>query len=108
MGSRINVNYLIDLLSGSCIARVKISRSVRATAPQDSRVNDVIYEFQGNVYLSMPISSTDWRGTYQALVGLAGGIVQGATSKNPIVGMAGAAATGAADAIMSEKVSPSL
>ena len=105
MGSRINVNYLIDLLSGSCIARVKISRSVRATAPQDSRVNDVIYEFQGNVYLSMPISSTDWRGTYQALVGLAGGIVQGATSKNPIVGMAGAAATGAADAIMSEKVS---
>lgn len=106
MGSKVKVNYLIDLLSGSCIARVKITRSVRATAPQDSRVNDVIYEFQGNVYLSMPISSTDWRGTYQALVGLAGSIVQGAASGGG-VGAIGGAVTGAANAIMSEKVSVS-
>lgn len=106
MGSKVKVNYIIDLLSGSCLARVKITRSVRATAPQDSRVNDVIYEFQGNVYLSMPISSTDWRGTYQALINLAGGIVQGAASGGG-VGAIGGAVTGAANAIMSEKVSVS-
>lgn len=105
MGSRIKVNYIIDLLSGSCLARVKITRNPRSTAPQDSRVNDVIYEFQGNVYLSMPISATDWRGTYQALIGLVGGVVGGATSKNPIIGAAGAAVTGSANLITSEKVS---
>lgn len=106
MGSKVKVNYIIDLLSGSCLARVKMTRSVRSTAPQDSRVNDVIYEFQGNVYLSMPISATDWRGTYQALVGLAGGIIQGAASGGG-VGAIGGAVTGAANAIMSEKVSVS-
>lgn len=106
MGSRINVNYLIDLLSGSCIARVKITRSVRATAPQDSRVNDVIYEFQGNVYLSMPISSTDWRGTYQALINLAGSVFNGAASGGGYGAVAGAI-TGAANAVMAEKVSVS-
>ena len=106
MGSKIKVNYLIDLLSGSCIARVKITRAIRSTAPQDSRVNDVIYEFQGNVYLTMPISSTDWRGTYQALVSLAGGIVQGAASGGGF-GAAAGAVTGAANLIMSEKVSVS-
>lgn len=106
MGSRINVNYLIDLLSGSCIARVKITRSVRATAPQDSRVNDVIYEFQGNVYLSMPISSTDWRGTYQALINLAGSVFNGAASGGGYGAVAGAV-TGAANAIMAEKVTVS-
>ena len=106
IGSKVKVNYLIDLLSGSCIARVKITRAIRPTAPQDSRVNDVIYEFQGNVYLTMPISSTDWRGTYQALVNLAGGIIQGAASGGG-VGAAAGAVTGAASLIMNEKVSVS-
>ena len=103
VGSRINVNYIIDLLSGSCIARVKCTRSIRNTAPQDSRLNDVIYEFQGNVYLTMPISSTDWRGTYQALVGLAGGVVTGIATG----GVGGLASIGASvtNAVTSEKVS---
>lgn len=103
MGSRINVNYLIDLLSGTCIARVKITRQVRSTAPQDARVNDVIYEFQGNVYLTAPISATDWRGAYQSLVGLAGGVVGGLASG----GLAGATAlvSSVASSVTSQKVS---
>lgn len=106
MGSRIKVNYIIDLLSGSCLARVKMSRSPRATAPRDARLNDVIYEFQGNVYLTMPISATDWRGTYQALVGLASNIISGASSGGSLGAISGAV-TGAADAIMAEKVTVS-
>ena len=103
MGSRINVNYLIDLLSGCCIARVKITREVRSTAPHDSRVNDVLYEFQGNVYLTMPISATDWRGAYQSLVGLAGGVVGGIASGG--VGGALAIASSVASSVTSQKVS---
>lgn len=103
MGSKIKVNYLIDLLSGTCIARVKITRQIRSTAPQDARVNDVIYEFQGNVYLTAPISATDWRGAYQSLIGLAGGVVGGLVSG----GLAGATAlvSSVASSVTSQKVS---
>lgn len=103
MGSKIKVNYLIDLLSGTCIARVKITRQIRNTAPQDARVNDVIYEFQGNVYLTAPISATDWRGAYQSLIGLAGGVVGGLVSG----GLAGATAlvSSVASSVTSQKVS---
>ena len=103
MGSAINVNYLIDMLSGCCIARVKITRQIRSNAPNDSRVNDVIYEFQGNVYLTVPISATDWRGAYQSLVSLAGGVVGGISSGG--VGGALAIASSVASSVTSQKVS---
>lgn len=103
MGSQINVNYLIDLLSGCCIARVKITREIRSNAPHDSRVNDVLYEFQGNVYLTMPISATDWRGAYQSLISLAGGVVGGIASGG--VGGALAIASSVASSVTSQKVS---
>lgn len=103
MGSRINVNYLIDMLSGCCIARVKITRQVRSSAPYDSRVNDVLYEFQGNVYLTVPISATDWRGAYQSLVSLAGGVIGGISSGG--VGGALAIASSVASSVTSQKAS---
>lgn len=103
MGSAINVNYLIDMLSGCCIARVKITRQVRSSAPYDSRVNDVLYEFQGNVYLTVPISATDWRGAYQSLVSLAGGVIGGISSGG--VGGALAIASSVASSVTSQKVS---
>ena len=79
MGSTIHIKYTIDQLSGSCVAQIKITRQRRATAPSDCRTNDILYEFTGNVYETMPISASDWRGAYQSLVTLAGGIIGGAT-----------------------------
>ena len=79
MGSTIHIKYTIDQLSGSCVAQIKITRSMRSTAPRDSRTNDILYEFTGNVYETMPISASDWRGAYQSLVTLAGGVIGGAT-----------------------------
>lgn len=105
IGSRIKVNYLIDLLSGTCLARVKITRQSRSTAPYDSRVNDVIYEYQGNVYLTVPVSATDWRGAYQTLVGLAGGVVGGLASGG--IGGATALVSSVASSVTSQKVSVS-
>lgn len=103
IGSTIKVNYLIDLLSGTCLARVKITRYSRSSAPYDSRVNDVIYEYQGNVYLTVPISATDWRGAYQALVGLAGGVVGGLATGG--IGGATALVSSVASSVTSQKVS---
>ena len=105
MGSIINVKYRIDMLSGSCLAKIKISRQARSTAPQDSSINSIVYEYTGNCYLTMPLSATDWRGTYQALVGLAGGVIGGIA-----LGGAGGAigiAQSVASSVTSQKVSVS-
>lgn len=103
MGSNINVKYRIDLLSGSAVAKVKITRNKRNTAPFDCSINSYIYEFPCNVYLTMPLSATDWRGTYQSLVSLAGGVITGAATGG--IGGAMSIASSVASAVTSNKVS---
>lgn len=105
MGSVISVKYRIDLLSGSGVAKIKITRLRRNTAPFDCRINSYIYEFPCNVYLTMPLSATDWRGTYQSLVSLAGGVVSGLATGG--VGGAVGIASSVASAVTSNKVSVS-
>lgn len=102
MGSQVHIMYTIDMLSGSAIAQVKCTRSIRSSAPKDCRTNDILYEFPCNVYDTMPITATDWRGAYQSLVGLAGGIIGGAVTG----GLAGATAivSSSASAVTSKKV----
>lgn len=105
MGSAISVKYRIDLLSGSAVAKVKITRDRRDTAPFDCSIDSFIYEYPCNVYLTMPLSATDWRGTYQSLVSLAGGVVGGVATGG--VGGAMSIATSVASAVTSNKVSVS-
>lgn len=97
MQGAVNVNYLIDMLSGTCVARVKVNRSSRMYS--DPSIRSVLYEFNGNVYLTMPLSATDWRGTYSAMVNFAGGVVQGASGNT--MGAVGSIAS----AVTSQKVS---
>lgn len=103
MGSVISLKYRIDLLSGSAVAKLKITRLRRKTAPFDCSINSYIYEFPCNVYLTMPLSATDWRGTYQSLVSLAGGVVGGIATGG--VGGAMSIASSVASAVTSNKVS---
>lgn len=102
VGSAVHIKYRIDLLSGCCVAKVKVSRQARSTAPKDCRINSIIYEYTGNVYLNMPLSATDWRGAYQSLVGLVGGVAGGLAG-----GVGGALAIGnsVASSVLSQKVS---
>lgn len=103
MGSTISLKYRIDLLSGSGVAKLKITRSRRKTAPFDCSINSYIYEYPCNVYLTMPLSATDWRGTYQSLVSLAGGVITGAATGG--IGGAMSIASSVASAVTSNKVS---
>lgn len=105
MGSTIKVKYRIDLLSGSAVAKLKITRNRRSTAPFDCMINSYIYEFPCNVYLTMPLSATDWRGAYNSLVSLAGGVVGGVATGG--IGGAVGIATSVASAVTSNKVSVS-
>lgn len=93
----ISIYYTIDLLTGSCIAQVKTSRSKRSTG--DSAVSSVLYEFQGNCFLNIPLSATNWHGTYQSIIQGISGIGQ-AIGGN-VLGGAGQIAS----AVISEKVS---
>ena len=103
MGSVISLKYRIDLLSGSGVAKLKIKRTRRKTAPFDCSINSYIYEYPCNVYLTMPLSATDWRGTYQSLVSLAGGVITGAATGG--IGGAMSIASSVASAVTSNKVS---
>lgn len=99
MSGQIGVKYRIDLLSGCCVAKVKVKRVSRKQT--DPAINSILYQFDGNVYLTMPLSASDWRGAYSSLVNFAGGVVQGMAGNT--MGAVGSIAS----AITSQKVSVS-
>lgn len=62
----VSVIYTIDLLTGSCIAQIKCTRLKRSS--NDSYINSVLYEFQGNCFVNVPLSATDWHGAYNSII----------------------------------------
>lgn len=94
--SNIVVKYTVDLLSGSCIAQVKITRSKRST--NDSYINAVLYEYQGNCFVNIPLSATDWHGAYNSIIQGASAIGS-AIGGNPISAVAQSAGV-----VLSQKV----
>ena len=97
MGGVVHIKYNIDMLSGSCVASVEVKRSARGNT--DASIDTSLYKFNGNCYLTMPLSATDWRGAYNSMVQFAGGIVATAGG-NPMAGI-GAMAS----AVTQQKVS---
>lgn len=87
MGGTVHVHYWIDLMSGSCIAQVEITNDDHNNLIDE----DVIYEFTGNCYESMPLSATDYRGTVQGLMSVVSGVA--AVAMGQPAGM-GSVATG--------------
>ena len=105
MGSRVELSYNIDYLSGSCLAQIKCTRASRSSV--DPSINSVLYEFTGNIYTIIPLSATDWRGAISSAIGLIGGVASGVISAaggNPL-GAIQEIGGSVADAVMSNKVS---
>lgn len=98
MGGRIHVTYWIDLLTGSCIAQVRCQRNARTKT--DVTINDVLYEYTGNCYVTLPLTATDWRGAFNSMLQFVGSAV-GAASGN--FGGLGSMAS----SVIAEKVSAS-
>lgn len=101
-GSRLRLKYNVDMLTGSCIAYLHISRDSRGNG--DCRIYNNMYFYEGNCMLQVPMFATDNRGAIQALMGLAGagvslatgniggfvsGLVDSATQQKVAVGRAG-------------------
>lgn len=88
MGKTLNVVYKIDIVSGSCVALIKVD-------------NSVLYHFEGNCAVSVPVTSFQMQGLMTKIVntGLAGAAVMAGIG-GPLA--AGAFASSAAN-LMSTK-----
>ena len=65
MGAALNVIYTVDILSGSCIASVRVVK--------DS-LDAVLYQFSGNMASNFPITSADYAAVFSGALQLAVGV----------------------------------
>lgn len=65
MRGKISVKYHVDVLTGSCLAEVKVTRD---------GAGGTLYTFSGNCAVQYPVSSGSYVGIVTGLLGLAGGI----------------------------------
>ena len=65
MGATLNVIYTVDILSGSCIASVRVIK--------DS-LDAVLYQFSGNMASNFPITSADYATVFSGALQLAVGV----------------------------------
>lgn len=63
--------YKIDILSGSAT----IMLSVEKLQKNGSKLDAILYQYNGNVFQAVPLSATDWRGYYQSLMNMATSLV---------------------------------
>lgn len=94
-GADINVQYLVDILTGTCYAQVQISKYDEL---QDKTLDNVMYSYVGNCFIELPISGANYARMKQ---GQMASVVHGATSlmgnvfKGAGTGMAAGGAAGA-------------
>lgn len=65
MRSKINVTYTVDVITGACLANVKVSRDGGG---------GVIYTYSGSAIVSYPISSGSYTGVVAGALSLAAGV----------------------------------
>lgn len=96
MGSNLELRYIIDVLSGACVAEITCRRSERGIRG-DSSIDAPVFKFTGNVFQQVPISAVDYSGIIQGQLGLlssAASFVSGAATGNfgaMVGGISGAA-----------------
>ena len=66
MGASLNVIYTVDILSGSCIASVRVIKD---------NLDAVLYQFTGNMASNFPITSADYATVFSGALQLAVGVV---------------------------------
>ena len=98
-GADINVQYLVDILTGTCYAQVQISKYDEL---QDKTLDNVIYSYVGNCFIELPISAANYarmkQGQMASVVhgatSLMGNVFKGSTAGMTAGGPAGAVAGG--------------
>lgn len=80
-----SIQYIIDNLSGACVAQVILSHTRRYD--DDRNIEGTRYEFTGNVFENLPLSAADYRSAINGVLTAMGG-VGAIASGNPVSGAA--------------------
>lgn len=88
MGGTLSLQYIVDILSGSCVAQLYLTRyRNHVGSANESFINDrLIYEYTGNVFEQVPLSAVDYRGTIQGLMTIASGVTSVAAGQSSGLG----------------------
>lgn len=89
MPGRIHVKYHIDLLSGSCVAIIKSTK----TDEHGDVLNSVVYQFMGNCATQVPVTSSQYADAVRSAISIAASV--GTMVAGGIGTVAGAAAKAA-------------
>ena len=82
MGGTLHINYIIDLLTGTLIAELKIVR--QRPHVNEASTSKVIATYTGNCFLPIPIASTDYRQAVNSLLGMTSGLATSVATGNPL------------------------
>ena len=63
MSSTLHLYYNIDLLTGTCVAIINVSKTINGTA-----LNSVLYQFDGMIGTEIPVTSNDYSQVVSALL----------------------------------------
>ena len=80
----VQIQYVIDNLSGACVAQVVITHDRRYT--DDRNIKGTRYEFTGNVFEQVPLSAADYRSAVNGVLTAMGG-VGAIAAGNPVSGV---------------------
>ena len=80
----VQIQYVIDNLSGACVAQVVITHDRRYT--DDRNIKGTRYEFTGNVFEQVPLSAADYRSAVNGVLTAMGG-VGAVAAGNPVSGI---------------------
>ena len=89
MRASIHIVYHVDVLSGACLAEVKVIRDGSG---------GTLYQYSGNASVTLPISSGSYMGIVSSIAGIAGGIVGTIASGGAALPMIASAAGSALNA----------
>lgn len=78
MRSKISVTYHVDVLTGACLADVKVIRDASG---------GVLYQYAGNAAVTLPVSSGSYMGIVASLASIAGGVAGTLTSGGAVAPM---------------------
>lgn len=66
MRASINVKYHVDVLSGACLADVKVTRDLGSA---------ILYQYSGSAIVTYPVSSGNYMGMVAGVLSVAGGVL---------------------------------
>ena len=89
MRSSIHIVYHVDVLSGACLAEVKVTRD---------GAGGTLYQYTGNASVTLPISSGSYMGIVSSIASIAGGIAGTIASGGAALPMIASAAGSALNA----------